>query len=127
MLKFETIGHITGSLGVATYFEHTDNVEELLELTDQAMYTSKREGRNRVTLLQNLFLKPHGRKIAVNTFIDILSKNRVPMAKHLSKELCLKLKAPANKDELSKESLYTVADMLAKMYNPMHSAGAVKK
>ena len=48
------------------------------------------------------------------------------MAKHLSKELCLKLKAPANKDELSKESLYTVADMLAKMYNPMHSAGAVK-
>ena len=124
-VEIETIGHITGSLGVATYFEHTDNVEELLELTDQAMYTSKREGRNRVTLAKPIS-ETSWQEIAVNTFIDILSKNRVPMAKNLSKELCLKLKAPANKDELSKESLYTVADILAKMYNPMHSAGAVK-
>ena len=50
--EIDTVGHITGSLGVATYFEHTDNVEELLELTDQAMYTSKRNGRNKVTLAQ---------------------------------------------------------------------------
>ena len=33
-VEIDTIGHITGSLGVATYFEHTDNVEELLELTN---------------------------------------------------------------------------------------------
>lgn len=121
----DTVGHITGSLGVATYFEHSENAEELLELTDQAMYTSKREGRNRVTLAKPVS-ETYWQEVAVNTFIDILSKNRIPKAKHLSKELCLKLKAPANKDEMSKEALYTVADMLTKLYNPMHTAGSVK-
>ncbi len=123
--EIDTIGHITGSLGVATYFEHTDNVEELLELTDQAMYTSKREGRNRVTLAKPIS-ETSWQEIAVNTFVDILSKNRIPMAKHLSKELCLKLQAPANKDEMTNESLYAVADVLTKLYNPMHSSGVIK-
>ena len=123
--EIETIGHITGSLGVATYFEHTENVDELLELTDQAMYTSKRNGRNRVTLAKPVS-ETSWQEIAVNTFLDILSKNRVPMAKHLSKELCLKLQAPINKDEVSNESLYTVADMLTKLYNPMHSSVVIK-
>ncbi len=123
--EIDGVGHITGSLGVATYFEHTENVEELLELTDQAMYTSKREGRNRVTLAQPVS-ETYWQEIAVNTFIDILSKNRIPKAKHLSKELCLKLKAPANRNEMSKDALFTVADMLTKLYNPMHTAGSVK-
>ena len=123
--KIDTIGHITGSLGVATYLEHSDNIEEVLELTDQAMYASKRNGRNRVTLAQNIN-ETSWQEIAINTFIDILSKNRIPKAKHLSKELCMKLKAPANKDEVSKESLYTVADMLTKLYNPMHTSGVIK-
>ena len=123
--EIDTIGHITGSLGVATYFEHTDNVEELLELTDQAMYTSKREGRNRVTLAKPIS-ETSWQEIAVKTFVDILSKNRIPMAKHLSKELCLKLQAPVNKDEMTNESLYTVADVLTKLYNPMHSSGVIK-
>ena len=123
--EIDTIGHITGSLGVATYFEQTDDIEELLELTDQAMYTSKRNGRNRVTLAQNIS-ETSWQEIAVNTFIDILSKNRIPKAKHLSKELCQKLKAPANKDEVSKDAVYTVADMLTKLYNPMHTTGAIK-
>lgn len=124
-VEIDTIGHITGSLGVATYFEHSENVEELLELTDQAMYASKRNGRNRVTLAQPV-TETSWQEIAVNTFIDILSKNRIPKAKHLSKELCLKLKAPVNKDELSNEALYTVADMLTKLYNPMHVSGNIK-
>lgn len=124
-VEIDTVGHITGSLGVATYLEHSDNVEELLELTDQAMYTSKRNGRNRVTLAQPVS-ETSWQEIAVNTFIDILSKNRIPKAKHLSKELCLKLQAPANKDELSNDGLYIVADMLTKLYNPMHTQGAVK-
>ena len=97
-VEIDTIGHITGSLGVATFFEHTDNVDELLELTDQAMYTSKRDGRNRVTVAKPIS-ETNWQEIAVNTFLDILSKNRIPKAKHLSKELCKKLNAPANKDE----------------------------
>lgn len=123
--EIDTIGHITGSLGVATFLEHTDNAEELLELTDQAMYTSKRNGRNQVTLA-----KPIGetswQEIAVNTFIDILSKNRVPMAQKLSKDLCSKLKAANDEGEQKQEVLYTVADMLNKLYNPMHEQGIVK-
>ena len=105
-VEIDTIGHITGSLGVATYFEHSENVEELMELTDQAMYTSKREGRNRVTVAQPIS-ETYWQEIAVNTFIDILSNNKIPQIKHLSKEHCKKLKSPENKDELSKESLYT--------------------
>ncbi len=122
-VEIDTIGHITGSLGVATYFEHSENIEELMELTDQAMYTSKREGRNRVTLAQPVS-ETYWQEIAVNTFIDILSKNKIPKVKHLSKELCKKLKNSNN--EITKESLYSVADMLTKLYNPMHTQGTIK-
>ncbi len=124
-VEIETIGHITGSLGVATFFEHTDNIDELLELTDQAMYTSKRNGRNQVTLAKPIS-ETSWQEIAVNTFIDILSKNRVPMAKQLSKELCEKLQSPTKNNEPAKETLFTVADMLNKLYNPMHEYGVVK-
>ena len=39
--KLDTIGNITASIGVATFLEHSDNIEDILELTDQAMYSSK--------------------------------------------------------------------------------------
>ncbi len=120
--QIENVGNITGSLGVATYFEHTENVEELLELTDQAMYTSKRNGRNRVTLAKPI-TETSWQEIAVNTFLDILSKNRVPMARSLSKDLCSKLE---NTSENKQEALFTVADVLTQLYNPMHEAGVVK-
>ncbi len=123
--EIETIGHITGSLGVATFLEHTSNVEELLELTDQAMYSSKRNGRNQVTLAKSIS-ETSWQEIALNTFIDILSKNRVPMAQRLSKELCQKLKDSADEGENKQDSLYMVADMLTKLYNPMHENGVVK-
>lgn len=123
--EIETIGHITGSLGVATYLVHTDNVEELLELTDQAMYASKRNGRNQVTIAKPVS-ETSWQEIAVNTFIDILSKNRVPMAQNLSKELCLKLKNSADTGEMKQEVLYMVSDMLTTLYNPMHEQGVVK-
>ena len=120
----DTIGHITGSFGVSTYFEHTENIDELLELADQAMYESKRKGRNRVTIAKPVS-ETSWQDVAVNTFIDILSKNRIPLAKKLSEELYVKLK-PQNKDEISQESIFAVADMLNKLYNPMHQAGIVK-
>ncbi len=123
--EIETIGHITGSLGVATFFEHTDNIDELLELTDQAMYASKRNGRNQVTLAKPI-TETSWQEIAVNTFIDILSKNRIPMAKNLSNELCEKLQKHLDNEEPAKETIYTVADMLNKLYNPMHEHGVIK-
>ena len=123
--EIETIGHITGSLGVATFLEHTENTEELLELTDQAMYASKRNGRNQVTLAKPI-TETSWQEIAVSTFIDILSKNRVPMARQLSKDLCAKLEAATDVGEKKQEVLYTVSDMLTKLYNPMHENGVIK-
>jgi len=40
---------ITASLGVSTLDQHTVNPDTLIEEADQALYVSKREGRNRVT------------------------------------------------------------------------------
>ena len=123
--EIDTIGHITGSLGVATYPDHSENLDELLELTDHAMYSSKRNGRNQVTLAQPVS-ETYWQEIAVNTFLDILSKNRIPKLKDLSKELCSKLQAKSDKDEISKDALYTVADTLTAIYNPMNTPGVSK-
>ena len=120
--KLDTIGHVTASVGVATFFEHTDNVEELLELTDQAMYLSKRNGRNRVTLATPIS-ETSWQEIAINTFLEILSKRKIPIPKEIKQDLQNKLQ---NDNELSKDTLYTVADILTSTYNPMHSRGAVK-
>ena len=41
---------ITASLGVASFIEQTTNIDELFEMCDKAMYSSKQKGRNQVTL-----------------------------------------------------------------------------
>ena len=38
---------ISASIGVATFLKHTDSLGELLELADQAMYSAKKNGRNK--------------------------------------------------------------------------------
>lgn len=123
--ELDTIGHVTASIGVATFLEHTDNVEELIELTDQAMYQSKRNGRNQVTLAKPIS-ETSWQEIAVNTFIDVLSKHNIPVEKTFSDELCDKLKNSDKQAEPQKEILYTAADMLTKIYNPLHVQGAIK-
>ena len=119
--ELETIGHITASIGVATFLEHSDNLEELMELTDQAMYNSKRNGRNRVTLASTAS-EISWQEIAVNTFTDILSKHNMPIPQALCDELCEKLK----NNQSQKEILYSVADILTQTYNPLHENGLVK-
>jgi len=119
--ELDVIGHITASIGVATFLEHSDNLEELIELTDQAMYNSKRNGRNRVTLA-SAASEVSWQEIAVNTFTDILSKHNMPIPRELSDELCEKLKT----NQSQKEILYSVADILTQTYNPLHEKGIVK-
>ncbi len=121
----EIVGKITASLGVATFLEQSDNIEELLELTDQAMYQSKRNGRNQVTLAKTNN-QSSWQERAIDAFIDILSKQRVPVEESFSKELCEKLKTTTVDTNTPKEMLYTVADMLAKTYNPQHNNGSTK-
>ena len=89
------------------------------------MYVSKRHGRNRVTLAKPA-AETSWQEVAVNTFMDILSKHNVPVESGLSEELVNKLSTINNQPEMPKEVLYTVADMLTKTYNPLHESGVVK-
>lgn len=121
-IQLEKIGHITASVGVATYLEHSDDLDELLELTDQAMYESKRHGRNRVTLAKPA-KETSWQDVAINTYIDILTKHRIPIDETTSKLLTKKLKEM----NVNNEKLYQVADALVSTYNPDHSDGSVKQ
>jgi diguanylate cyclase len=47
----ETVGHVTVSMGV-TVFMPGDSHEDFIGRADQALYTSKREGRNRVSVFE---------------------------------------------------------------------------
>lgn len=124
--KLEEIGTITASIGVGTFFEHSTKMDELLEITDQAMYSAKRNGRNQVQLAKPV-TEISWQEVAINTFVDILSKKRIPLPKEVSKNLSKKL-STSTVDEKStpKEMLYSVADMLAKTYNPLHGKGVAK-
>lgn len=124
--KLDQVGQITASIGVATFLEHSDNIDELLEIADQAMYAAKRNGRNQVQLAKPIS-EISWQEIAINTFIDILSKKRIPVSKEISKTLCSKLsKSGINENITPKDMLYSVADMLAKMYNPLIGEGVTK-
>lgn len=119
-VELEKIGHITASLGVATYPDQSDDLEELLELTDQAMYESKRNGRNRVTIAKPSY-ETSWQEVAVNTFVDILSKHRIPMDAVTSRLLTEKLM------DMNNDRLYQVADTLVQSYNPEHKLGGMKQ
>lgn len=42
--------HLTASFGVASYPEHADEAEKLIELADAAMYEAKQRDKNNVRL-----------------------------------------------------------------------------
>ena len=119
--NIETVGHITASIGIATYPEHADNVEALLELADQAMYLSKQNGRNRVTVAKPMN-ETSWQELAVSAFLDILGKRKIPLPDKVKNELSSKLLG----SEAQSDVLYSVADILTQSYNPMHISGAVK-
>ena len=121
-IPLEKIGNVTASIGVATFLENSDDKDELLELVDQAMYESKRNGRNQVTLAKPI-ADISWQEIAVNTFVDILTKHRIPLDLKTSKLLAEKLK----EINVNNEILYQVSDTLVSTYNPEHIAGGTKK
>jgi diguanylate cyclase (GGDEF)-like protein len=123
--EIEEVGHITASIGVATYLEHSDKIEELLEIADQAMYGAKRNGRNQVQMAKPIS-ELTWQEIAFNTFMDILSKKRIPISKEISENISKKLDDASKKSDSPKEMIFSVADMLAKSYNPLHSKGVTK-
>ena len=121
----ETVGTITASLGVATFLEHANNIEELMELADQAMYHSKRNGRNQVTLATPIS-EVSWQEVALNAFNDILETERVNVSNEVKRDLTKKLSLAIEQNTNPKDTLYTVADTLASTYNPQHTLGSSK-
>ncbi len=120
----DTIGHITASVGVGTFPEHSIKLDELLDLTDQAMYKSKINGRNRVTLVKNTDTETEWHEVAFGAFMDILTKQKVPIPNKIAKEITSKLKSISTTE--TKDTLFSVADTLAQTYNAHYKRGITK-
>ena len=123
--ELDTIGHITASLGVGTFPEHSIKTDELLDMTDQAMYKSKINGRNRVTLAKSSQDESEWHEVAFGAFMDILTKQKVPIPDRVAKEVTSKLKAINAID--SKDTIFSVADTLAQTYNSHYKRGLSKE
>lgn len=123
--NLDQVGQITASIGVGTFLEHSNKVDELLEITDQAMYLAKRNGRNQVQLAKPV-TETSWMEVAMNTFMDILSKKRIPVSKDVAEDLYQRLSNTTEDKTAPKAMLYSVADMLAKTYNPLHEQGVTR-
>jgi HD-GYP domain-containing protein (c-di-GMP phosphodiesterase class II) len=86
------------------------------------MYESKRNGRNRVSLAKSVS-ETSWQEVAIDTFVDILAKHRVPLDIKTSKLLSRKLQEM----NINNDILYQVSDMLVSTYNPEHEEGGTKK
>lgn len=123
--KLDTIGGVTASIGVATFLEHSDNVDELIELADQAMYKAKIEGRNRVKIAKPLS-EIEWQKVAVDTFLDILAKKRIPVDQKISEDIYNKLQNIHIEDKDSHDIIYSISDIISQSYNQMYKEGTTK-
>lgn len=124
----DEIGKITASIGVGTYPEHSVNVDELLEMTDQAMYKSKINGRNRVTIAKTPD-EESWYEVAYSAFTDILSKRRVPIPESIAKKMSIKLEKIQGQQgnvNQAKDALYSIVDMMSQTYNPTIEKGVTK-
>ena len=123
--ELDTIGHITASVGVATFPEHSSKLDELLDMADQAMYKSKINGRNRVTLAKRVEDEAEWQEVAFGAFMDILTKQKVPIPDMVAKEITSKLKAIDS--STTKDTLFSVADTIAQTYNMQYKRGITKE
>ena len=122
-VQIEVIGNVTASIGVATFGEHSDNLTELMELTDFAMYTSKKNGRNQVTLANPKTIDSW-QDVAIKSLKEILKNKNIPIDNDKLFEMQAILDNDVQKKE--KEALYTLSDMLSETYNPNHKQGSTK-
>lgn len=122
--ELDTIGHITASVGVGTFPEHSIKLDELLDMTDQAMYKSKINGRNRVTMAKTIDDEAEWHEVAFGAFMDILTKQKVPIPNRIAKEITSKLKSISSME--TKDTLFSVADTIAQTYNNHFKRGITK-
>lgn len=123
--SIEKVGNVTASIGVATYLEHSKDIDELLELADQAMYKAKIYGRNQVQLAK-VVEERSWQEVAIEAFLDILSKKRIPISKNITKDLSERLSNLQDPKSNAKNMLYTIVDMLSQTYNSEHIEGVTQ-
>ncbi len=118
---------ITASLGVSSFIEQTTNIDELFEMCDKAMYTSKQRGRNQVTLA-NVDNLTSWQDVAIDTFVDILTQHRIPFNKNLAADLISKLqqKQQDASGTSTQETLYSIVDAISQSYFPLYQEGSTK-
>ena len=124
----EGVGHITASIGVATFIEMTTDVDELVEIADKAMYFAKQNGRNQVKLAE-VQDSVSWQDIAIDAFVQILDKHKIPFGRKTADELIKKLqsKQEANNGVFAKELLFDVVDTISKTYTPYYESGTTKQ
>jgi diguanylate cyclase (GGDEF)-like protein len=54
----QPLGCISVSIGISGFPEHADNIADLLKIADEALYQSKENGRNRITIAKKSEEKP---------------------------------------------------------------------
>ena len=124
----EGVGHITASIGVATFIEMTTDVDELVEIADKAMYFAKQNGRNQVKLAE-VQDSVSWQDIAIDAFVQILDQHKIPFGRKTADELIKKLqsKQEANNGVFAKELLFDVVDTISKTYTPYYESGTTKQ
>ena len=121
----DTINGVTASIGVATFMEHSDRIDELVELADQAMYQAKLNGRNQVKIAQK-HLQTNWKQTAIDTFLDIIAKKRIPIDEKTTELLNIKLEKIKNEDDKSNDAIFSVVDTISQTYNRMYKDGTTK-
>ncbi len=61
------LSSISFSLGVATYPEDADTAERLIDKADQALYSAKRMGKNRLATVKDIAAEAKDREMVLNT------------------------------------------------------------
>ncbi len=125
--QVDEVGKITASIGVATFIEHTLDIDELIEIADRAMYLAKKSGRNQVKLATTA-KEVSWQEVAIETFVEILEKHRIPFDSRTAKSLSQKLqsKEMLNQGASTKDTLYSVVDTIYKSYSPYHEKGITR-
>ncbi len=123
--KVEGVGKVTASIGIATFGEHTENVEELVDMADQAMYRAKINGRNQVQVAKSKD-DTNWQETAIQAFIEILSKKRIPISKNVASDICKQLQVKSVSDTTTRDMLFSTVDTIASSYNELHHIGVTK-
>lgn len=121
----DTIGGVTASIGVATFLEHSDRVDELVELADQAMYKAKLNGRNQVQIVSNQN-EINWQQVAIETFSDILLKKRIPVSDEVAQVIFRKISKIKQDAPNSKDAIYSIVDIISQTYNQTYKEGTTK-